>query len=65
MRHHCISRVTDKRFDFQILLDPTEKDLNLPAFFVDIRNGLGCELEVVREENIVFAGFSISVANPS
>jgi hypothetical protein len=47
LRHHGISRATDERFDFQILFNPTEKDLDLPAFFVDIPNSLGNGIEVV------------------
>jgi hypothetical protein len=65
LRHHGISRVSDEGFDFQILLYPTEKDLDLPALFVNIRYCFGREFEVVGDENIVFASFGILVANPS
>jgi hypothetical protein len=39
LSHDGVGRIADKGLDFQVLLDPTEKDLYLPAFFVDVGDG--------------------------
>jgi len=53
LSHNRIFRVSDKGLDFQILLDPLEEELNLPAFSVNIANRLGRESEIVGQKNIV------------
>ena len=44
---HGVFRVANEGLDLQVLLDKTEEDLDLPAFFVDISDGLGRQLEVI------------------
>ena len=44
---HGVFRVADEGLDLQVLLDETEEDLDLPAFFVDLGDGLGRQLEMV------------------
>jgi hypothetical protein len=57
LAHHRIFRVADERFDFQVLLDEAEKDLDLPAFLVDIGNGLGGESKMVGQKDQLLASF--------
>jgi len=47
LAHYGVFRVADERFDFQVLFDEAEEDLNLPAFLVNIGNGLGGEPKMV------------------
>jgi len=37
-------RCAKERFDFQVLLDPFEKEFDLPAFLVEISDGLGIQV---------------------
>ena len=60
---HGVFRVADEGFDFQILLDEAEKNLDLPAFFVDVGNGLGRQFEMVGEEDIAPAGGGVQVGD--
>ena len=53
---HGVFRVADEGLDLQVLLDEAEEDLDLPAFFVDIGDGLGRQLEMVGEKDIAPAG---------
>jgi len=50
-------------FDFQVLLDPFEEQLDLQAFFVDRGNRLGRQTEVIGQEDIVFSRFSITASS--
>jgi len=61
--HHGILASAKKGFDFQVLLDPLEEQLHLPACLVDIGNGLGGQFEIVGQKNVVLAGLRIAVAN--
>ena len=63
LRHHRIARGAQKGFDLQVLLDPFEEQLDLPAFLVDCRNGAGSQMEGVGEKDIMLAGFRIPVAD--
>ncbi len=63
MTHHGIFRVADEGLDLQILLDEAEENLDLPAFLVDVGDGLGRQLEVVGEKNIAPAGGGVPVGN--
>ena len=42
-----VIRVADEGLDPQVLFDPAEENLDLPALFIDIACGLGRELEVI------------------
>ena len=61
MAQHGVFGIADEGLDLQILLDPAEEDLDLPAFLVDVGDGLGCQPEVVGEEHVNFAGFGVLV----
>ena len=52
-----------KRFDPQVLLDPFEKEFDLPAVFVDRRNGQRGQVEVIRNKDKRFASLGIHIAN--
>jgi hypothetical protein len=43
----------------QVLLDPLEKQLNLPAGFVKLGNGYTGQFKVITQENIDFSGFRV------
>ena len=58
---HGVLVVADEGLDPQVLLDDAEEDLDLPAFFVDIGDGLGRQLEMVGEKDIAPAGGGIPV----
>ena len=51
--------------DSQVLLDPLEEQLDLPAQFVEAGDGDGREGEVVGEEDQGFFGLSVEEANPA
>jgi hypothetical protein len=55
LRQYRVVRSTHERFDLEMLLDPFEKDLDLPAFFVDECDRCGGQLPVVREKLKRFA----------
>ena len=61
--HHGVFRVADESLDLQVLLDEAKEDFDLPAFFIDIGDGLGCQLEVVGEKDIAPAGGGVPVGN--
>ena len=48
---HRILRGTVKRFDSRVLLDPSEKQFDLPAAFVELRDGESRNDEAVRQES--------------
>ena len=60
MGPHGVFRVADG-LDPQVLFDEAEEDLDLPAFFVDIGDGLGRQLEMVGEKDRAPAGGGIPV----
>ena len=51
-----------KSFDAEVLLDPFEEQLDLPAAFVDERNGQCWETEVVGQKDQTLTGFRIDEA---
>ena len=63
LAQHGVFRVADEGLDLQVLLDEAEKDFDLPAFFIDIGDGLGRQLEVVGEEDIAPASGGVPVGN--
>ena len=62
--HHCIVRIAQKGFDFQVLLDPFEEQLHLPALFVNLSDGLGGPVKMVGGEDIMLATFRVSIPHP-
>jgi len=60
---HGVFRVADESLDFQVLLDEAEEDLDLPAFLVDVGDGLGRQLEMVGEKDIAPAGGGFQVGD--
>ena len=60
---HGVFRVADEGLDLQVLLDEAEEDLDLPAFFVDVGDGLGRQLEMVGEKDIALAGGGIPIGD--
>jgi hypothetical protein len=61
LAHHGVLGVTEEGLDFQILLDPAEEALDLPALLAEVGDGLGCQPEVLGEEPVNFAGFGVLV----
>ena len=48
----CIHSRSVEGFDVQVLLDPFEKDLNLPSFAIQFSDGYRLQSEVVGQEPI-------------
>lgn len=42
---------SDERFDLEILLEHLEKAFNLPAGFINVADGLGIKIKVIRQQN--------------
>ena len=51
--HHRVLTGAKEGLDFNVLFDPFEDQLNLPALLVDIGNGLDRPVELVGYEHIV------------
>ena len=60
---HRVFRVADEGLDLQVLLDAAEEDLDLPAFFVAVGDGLGRQLEMVGEKDVAPAGGGVLVGD--
>jgi len=65
LRPHGVLRSSIKRFDPQVLFDPTEEKLHLPAQFVKLGNGQGGQKKVVRQKGQVAIVFPVVVSNPT
>ena len=63
LSQHGVFRVTDEGLYLQVLLDESEEDLDLPAFFVDVGDGFGRQLEMVGEKDIAPAGGGVPVGD--
>ena len=63
LSEHGVMRCAEECLDFQILLDPFEKELDLPAFLVQIRNGLGIQMIGIGNIAVFFAGFRIDLSH--
>src|SRR5215472_8596137 len=63
LRLHCTFRGTVEPLDAQMLLDPREEQLDLPAAFVELADGDGRQGEMVGDENELLAGFAVVEAN--
>ncbi len=61
---HSVLAQPVKGLDPQILLDPLEEELDLPASLVDLRHNSGVDLEVVRHEDQPLPSFRIQKAYP-
>ena len=59
LREHRIEGRAEECFDFEVLLDPLEKDLDLPTGLVSIGDGLGGQVEVVGHESIGMVAFVV------
>lgn len=59
----CVLRSTVEGFDPQMLFDPFEEQLDLPAAAVEIGDGLGWKGEVVGDEDQAFGSLGVPVAN--
>jgi hypothetical protein len=60
-----IFRGTIEGLDYQMLLDPFEKQFDLPSAFVEIGNGLCREGKVVGQKYQALVGFRIEVTDSS
>jgi hypothetical protein len=60
---HGVFRVADEGLDLQVLLDEAEEDLDLPAFLVDVGDGLGRQLKMVGEKDVALAGGGVPVGD--
>jgi hypothetical protein len=60
---HGVFRIADEGLDLQVLLDKAEEDLDLPAFLVDVGDGLGRRLEMVGEKDLAPAGGGVPVGD--
>ena len=59
LRLDCVLAVAQELLDAQVLLDPFEEQLDLPATFVQSGNGQGRQGRVVGQEDQRFLGFGI------
>ena len=55
---HRVVACPVKRFDMQVLFDPFEKQLDLPATFVELRDDQSGKLKIVGEEAEALSVFS-------
>ena len=51
-----VMRCAKERFDFQVLLDPFEKEFDLPAFLVEISDGLGIQVTGIGDISEINSG---------
>src|SRR5574344_763832 len=63
LRHDGVFTGSKEAPDFEILLDPFEKDFDLPALFVNSGNARRRQLEVIGNEVIFFSGRFIQKFN--
>ena len=63
LSHDGIQRGTQKGFYFQVLFDPFEEQLHLPATFVQPSDGAGRPREMVRKEDIHLSVLRVDIPN--
>ena len=63
LAQHGVFRIADKGLDPQVLLDEAKENFDLPAFFIDIGDGLGRQLEMVGEKDVAPAGGAVPVGD--
>ena len=56
LRLDCVLAGAEKALDLEVLLDPAEEQLDLPASLVELGDALGRRLEIVGEEPQCAAG---------
>src|SRR5262249_29221551 len=61
----CVLAGTKECLDSQMLLDPLEEQLHLPAALVDLSDGGGWKREVIGEKLEPFPGFPIEIGHSS
>ena len=54
-----IGRSSEEGLDLQVLLDPLEEQLDLPAFFINLGDFSGLQMVRVGDEPVVDAGFRV------
>ncbi len=62
---HGVLRSTEEPFDAQMLLDPFEEDLHLPALLIKRADGGGREIELIGKEQQGLTRLGILEANPA
>ena len=65
LSEHGIGSYAEGLFDLEVLFDTFEKQFDLPASLVDVRNRSRGEFKVVSEERICLAGFGVDVSDTS
>ena len=65
LRLHGVLRGSIEPLDAQMLLDPLEEQLDLPAALVELANGHGRQVEVVGDEHQLLAGLAVVEADPA
>src|SRR5260370_486766 len=63
LRLHGVLGESVERFDAQVLLDPFEEQLDLPAALVQLRNGECGQGKIVGEKNQLAIGLPVAVAD--
>ena len=63
MGEHCVGRSTQKRLDPQVLLDPLEKQFNLPALSVYLSDFFCFQVMGVADKAVIDPGFRICITN--
>ncbi len=63
MGEHCVGRSTQKGLDPQVLLDPLEKQFNLPALSVYLSDFFCFQVMGVADKAVINPGFRICITN--
>jgi len=63
LRQYRIPGGADKGLDLEVLFDAFEEQLDLPACLVDVGDGLGRQMEIVGQKDVVLSGPGIAVAD--
>src|SRR5690625_5617061 len=63
LSQNSIPGSSQKGLDLEVLLDPFEEQLNLPARLVDGSNGGRGQLDIIGLKNVFPAGFLITIAH--
>ena len=56
-------RGAQEAFYLDVWLDPHKKQFGLPAFFIDLSDGFGGQLEVIGQEDILFARVRVLITD--
>ena len=63
LSEHGVSARAKEGLDLQILLDPFEEKLDLPAVMINVADGFSDQMVDVCEENVMFPGLRVPVAD--